>query len=147
MNRKIVETDIEQLSKTAKAMESKQSRKLKTAIRQYNQVVQQNKDLQTERNVYRKALEEFKPQPKRAKIIQAPQLKYKENVVVYTFENEQEIINIETVGYFSGGYNGEKLKANVITIKIVDGRKTDLKINKDVFDIEFKLIEGQKCQI
>lgn len=61
MNRKIVETDIEQLSKTAKAMESKQSRKLKTAIRQYNQVVQQNKDLQTERNVYRKALEEFKP--------------------------------------------------------------------------------------
>lgn len=37
------------------------------------------------------------------------------------------------------GYNGEKLKANVTTIKIVDGWNTDLKINKDVFDIEFKL--------
>lgn len=43
---------------------------------------------------------------------------------------------------FQRGYNGEKLKANVTTIKIVDGWNTDLKINKDVFDIEFELIEG-----
>lgn len=59
MNRKIVETDIEQLSKTVKAMESKQERDLKKAVQQYNKVVQQNKDLQTERNVYRKTLEEI----------------------------------------------------------------------------------------
>ena len=59
MNRKIIETDVEQLSKTIKAMESKQERDLKQAVQQYNQVVQQNKDLQTERNVYRKALEEI----------------------------------------------------------------------------------------
>jgi len=60
MNRKIVETDIEQLSKTVKAMESKQERELKQAVQQYNQVVQQNKNLQTERNIYRNALEEIK---------------------------------------------------------------------------------------
>lgn len=59
MNRKIVETNIEELSKTAKAIESKQARELKTAVQQYNQVVQQNNDLQTERNIYRKALEEI----------------------------------------------------------------------------------------
>lgn len=59
MNRKIVETDIEQLSKTVKAMESKQERDLKQAVQQYNQVVQQNKNLQTERNIYRNALVEI----------------------------------------------------------------------------------------
>ena len=59
MNRKIIETDIEQLSKTIKAMESEQERKLKQAVQQYNQVVQQNKDLQTERNIYRNALVEI----------------------------------------------------------------------------------------
>ena len=59
MNKKFVETDIEQLFKTVKALESEQERELKTAIKQYNQVVQQNKELQMERNVYRKALEEI----------------------------------------------------------------------------------------
>lgn len=59
MNRKIVETDIEQLSKTVKAMENKQERDLKRAVQQYDKVVQQNKYLQTERNVYKKALEEI----------------------------------------------------------------------------------------
>lgn len=42
---------------------------------------------------------------------------------------------------FQCGYNGEKLKANVLSIKIIDGQSTDLKINKDVFDIEFELIK------
>lgn len=46
MNRKIIKTDIEQLSKTVKAMESKQERELKTARNQYNKVVEQNKKLQ-----------------------------------------------------------------------------------------------------
>ena len=45
MNRKIIETDIEQLSKTIKAMESEQERKLKQAVQQ--------------RNVYRTALTEI----------------------------------------------------------------------------------------
>lgn len=34
--------------------------KLDTAVNQYNIVVQQNKELQTERNVYRKTLEEVR---------------------------------------------------------------------------------------
>lgn len=59
MDRKIVETNIEQLSKTVKAIESKQECKLKRTIQQYNQVVQQNKNLQTELNVYRTALIEI----------------------------------------------------------------------------------------
>lgn len=33
---------------------------LDTAVQQYNQVVQQNKDLQSERNIYIKALQEIK---------------------------------------------------------------------------------------
>ena len=45
---------------------------------------------------------------------------------------------------FQCGYNGEKLKAKVLSIKIIDGQNTDLKINKDVFDIEFKLIKENK---
>lgn len=41
------------------------------------------------------------------------------------------------------GYAGEKLYARVVSIKIVDGTNTDLKINKDVYDIEFKQIKEQ----
>lgn len=39
------------------------------------------------------------------------------------------------------GYTSKKLYAKVISIKIVDGTYTDLKINKDVYDIEFELIK------
>lgn len=39
------------------------------------------------------------------------------------------------------GYTDEKLHARVTSIKIVDGTYTDLKINKDVYDIEFELIK------
>lgn len=42
---------------------------------------------------------------------------------------------------FVKGYTGEKLYARVVSIKIVDGTNTDLKINKDVYDIEFELIK------
>lgn len=45
---------------------------------------------------------------------------------------------------FVKGYTDEKLYARVVSIKIVDGTNTDLKINKDVYDIEFKLIKGNK---
>lgn len=46
--------------------------------------------------------------------------------------------------YFQLGYGGEKLIAKVLTIRIIEGRDTDLKTDKPVFDIEFELIkEGQ----
>lgn len=45
---------------------------------------------------------------------------------------------------FIKGYTGEKLYARVASIKIVGGTNTDLKINKDVFDIEFKLIKDNE---
>lgn len=45
---------------------------------------------------------------------------------------------------FRKGYTGEKLYARVVSIKIIDGTNTDLKINKDVYDIEFELIRGNK---
>lgn len=38
----------------------KLQKELDTAVQQYNQVVQQNKDLQSERNIYIKALQEIK---------------------------------------------------------------------------------------
>lgn len=41
----------------------------------------------------------------------------------------------------SCGYRGEKLKAKVLSIKVIDGANTDLKTNTDVFDIEFELIK------
>lgn len=40
------------------------------------------------------------------------------------------------------GYTSEKIYARVVSIKIVDGKNTDLKINKPVYDIEFELIKG-----
>lgn len=45
---------------------------------------------------------------------------------------------------FRCGYNGEKLKAIAKYITIKNGLDTDLKTNKDVFDIEFELIERGK---
>lgn len=42
---------------------------------------------------------------------------------------------------FRKGYTGEKLYAWVVSIKIVDGKNTDLKIDKDVYDIKFELIK------
>ena len=48
---------------------------------------------------------------------------------------------------FRCGYKGEELKAKVKSITIKDGLDTDLKINKDVFDIEFELIKENACQI
>lgn len=45
---------------------------------------------------------------------------------------------------FQKGYTGEKLYARVVSIKIVDGTHTDLKIDSDVFDIEFEQIKNFK---
>lgn len=45
---------------------------------------------------------------------------------------------------FQLGYGGEKLIAKALTIRIIDGRDTDLKTDKPVFDIEFELIKEQQ---
>lgn len=42
------------------------------------------------------------------------------------------------------GYNGEILKAKVVSIKVINGKNTDLKMDEDVFDIEFELIKEQE---
>ena len=42
---------------------------------------------------------------------------------------------------FRCGYKGEILEAVTKSITIKNGKNTDLKINKDVFDIEFELIK------
>lgn len=42
---------------------------------------------------------------------------------------------------FRCGYNGECITAKAVSIRIIDGQESDLKINKDVFDIEFELIK------
>lgn len=58
------------------------------------------------------------------------------------------LINIEKPYYiiFSCGYTSEKdkskrLKAKLISIRLIDGRETDLKICKPVYDIKFELIK------
>ena len=43
--------------------------------------------------------------------------------------------------YFRLGYTKDKLLANVLSIRIINGLDTDLKIDADVFDIEFELIK------
>ena len=44
---------------------------------------------------------------------------------------------------FKKGYlKGNELYANVKEIKIINGKNTDLAIDKDVFDIEFELIKA-----
>lgn len=42
---------------------------------------------------------------------------------------------------FKMGYTSEKIYARVVSIKIVDGKNTDLKTDKSVYDIGFKLIK------
>lgn len=39
----------------------------------------------------------------------------------------------------------KRLYAKIVSVKIIDGKNTDLKINKDVFDIEFELIS--ECEV
>lgn len=41
-------------------------------------------------------------------------------------------------------YTGEKLYARVVSIKIINGKTTDLAIDKPVYDIEFELVKGKK---
>lgn len=44
-------------------------------------------------------------------------------------------------GYAPKGDKNKRLKARLISIRLIDGRETDLHINKPVYDIEFELIE------
>ena len=45
-------------------------------------------------------------------------------------------------GYASKDDKDKRLKARIKNIQIVNGLNTDLKINKNVYDIEFELIEN-----
>ena len=44
-------------------------------------------------------------------------------------------------GYAPKGDRNKRLKARLISIRLVDGRETDLHINKPVYDIKFELIK------
>lgn len=51
-------------------------------------------------------------------------------------------------GYAKKEDKTKRLKAKLITIRLIDGRKTDLKIAKPVYDIKFELIkDGEQWQI
>lgn len=43
---------------------------------------------------------------------------------------------------FRLGYTKEQLDARIVRITIINGKNTDLAIDKDVYDIEFELIKG-----
>ena len=44
-------------------------------------------------------------------------------------------------GYASKKDKNKRLKARLVSIRLVDGRETDLHINKPVYDIKFELIK------
>lgn len=50
-------------------------------------------------------------------------------------------------GYPKAEVHSRRLKAKIKNITIRNGMDTDLKVDTDVFDIEFELIEGEVCQI
>lgn len=45
-------------------------------------------------------------------------------------------------GYPNKNDNSKRLNAKIKSIRIINGLNSDLKIDKDVFDIEFELIKG-----
>lgn len=44
-------------------------------------------------------------------------------------------------GYASKDEKDKRLKANILSINTINGKNTDLAIDKDVYDIEFELLE------
>lgn len=44
-------------------------------------------------------------------------------------------------GYAQKGDKNKRLRARLISIRLIDGRETDLNINKPVYDIKFELIK------
>lgn len=56
-------------------------------------------------------------------------------------------LNIDDIICFKLGYPNNKNKdkilyAKIISIKVINGENTDLKVNKNIYDIEFELIKG-----
>lgn len=45
------------------------------------------------------------------------------------------------LGYPKGTDYNKIIDANILSIKIINGKNTDLKINKPVYDIEFEIIK------
>ncbi len=57
-------------------------------------------------------------------------------------EVEEYHTNYELTCYFQLGYNPEtKLKAGISKIEVVNGKDTDLKIDKPVYAIHFELVK------
>lgn len=48
------------------------------------------------------------------------------------------------LGYPKGTDYNKIIDAKILSIKIINGKNTDLKIDKDVYDIEFELIKNFK---
>lgn len=51
----------------------------------------------------------------------------------------QQLCNV--CGYVPKGDKDKRLKARLISIRLIDGRETDLHIAKPVYDIKFELIK------
>ena len=56
---------------------------------------------------------------------------------LFPINNECEFV----CGYAKKDDKEKRLKAKIKNISIINGKNTDLAINKDVFDIEFELLE------
>ena len=63
--------------------------------------------------------------------------------LVFTIKN---YFCIFCCGYPNKNDNSKRLKARIEYIQIVNGLNTDLKINKDVFDIKFELISESEVE-
>ena len=67
---------------------------------------------------------------------------YKKGMVLY-LKTEKGFYNHPTLCFMNGMFSEEKrprLYSKMKSIKIVDGKKTDLKFDGEVYDIEFELI-------
>lgn len=63
--------------------------------------------------------------------------------VLYEFGEECYPCEIR-LGYPKATDYNKIIDAEILSIKVINGKNTDLKIDKDVYDIEFKPIKGNK---
>lgn len=66
------------------------------------------------------------------------------NVMLISLQKEKRYFNRPYICFMNGMLSEEKrprLYAKMKAVRIIDGKNTDLKINKPVYDIEFKLIK------
>ena len=63
-----------------------------------------------------------------------------ENKVINASENLDNVYCFFVCGYAKSNDKNKRLLAKIKSIKIINGKNTDLKIDKPVYDIEFELI-------